>query len=262
MMTIAPAPDDLPQRPKGPQKPKPPRTFEEVLKELRPDIEKLPAEKIPPQPPDPMVLESVEEFVASHGMTVPDSCPSTIAVAGEFLDRSGLREGRVDLHGNVRVLSFLYRFSDKLLRAVVLYPRDGVDARFLGMAICWGLVANVPPSIAQSRILEVKDFFAINAFDMTKIVDVTALERFKADHSKQVAGDWQTFKRQTEGRTTDLERERAGLAATCQKLGEELNTQRRRAVAQHNRAEAWKVAALSAVCLIPIALIILRFFGV
>jgi hypothetical protein len=43
MMTIAPAPDDLPPRPKGPQKPKPPRTFEEVLKELRPDLEKLPA---------------------------------------------------------------------------------------------------------------------------------------------------------------------------------------------------------------------------
>lgn len=228
---------------------------------LRPDIEKLPAQQIPAQPPDPMVLESVEEFVTSHGMTVPDSCPSTIAVAGEFLDRSGLREGRVGLHGNVRVLSFLYRFSDKLLRAVVIYPRDGVDARFLGMAICWGLVANVPESIAQSRILEVKEFFAINAFDMTKIVDVPALERFKADHSKQVAGDWQTFKRQTEGRTTDLERERAGLAATCQRLGDDLNDQRRKTAHQHNRAEAWKVAALSSLCLIPAIVVILRLLG-
>ena len=69
----------------------------------------------------------------------------------------------------------------KLLRAVVIYPRDGVDARFLGMAICWGLVANVPTSIAQSRILESKEFFAINAFDRAKILDVPALERFKAD---------------------------------------------------------------------------------
>ncbi len=261
-MTIAPAPDDLPPRPKGPQKPKPPRTFEEVLKELRPDLQKLPAEKIPAQPPDPMVLESVEEFVTSHGMTVPDSCPSTIAVAGEFLDRSGLREGRVGLHGNVRVLSFLYRFSDKLLRAVVIYPRDGVEARLLGMAICWGLVANVPTSIAQSRILETKDFFAINAFDMTKIVDVPALERFKADHSKQVAGEWQSRQRQAESHAADLERERARLASAYQRLGDDLAAQQRRAVAQHNRAEAWKVAALSSLCLIPIALVILRFFGV
>lgn len=31
---------------------------------------------------------------------------------------------------------------------------------------------------------------------------------------------------------------------------------------QHNRAEAWKVAALGSLCLIPVVLIILRFLGV
>lgn len=165
------------------------------------------------------------------------------------------------LHGNVRVLSFLYRFSDKLLRAVVIYPRDGVDARFLGMAICWGLVANVPTSIAQSRILEVKEFFAINAFDMAKIVDVPALERFKSEQRQRLAGEWQPRQHQAESRATDLERQRAGMASACQRLGEDLATQQRRAVAQHNRAEAWKVAALSTVCLIPVALAILRLFG-
>lgn len=208
-----------------------------------------------------MILQSVEEFVSSHGMTVPDSCPSTIAVAGEFLDRSGLREGRVGLHDNVRVLCFLYRFSDKLLRSVVIYPRDGVDARFLGMAICWGLVANVPESIAQSRILETKEFFSINAFDPAKILDVPALERFKADHRKHVAGEWQAFQHQAESRAADLERERANLASACKKLGDDLQAQQRRAVAQHNRAEVWKVAALGSLCLIPVGLLILRWVG-
>ena len=193
----------------------------------------------------------------SHGMTVPDSCPSTIAVAGEFLDRSGLREGRVGLHNNVRVLSFLYRFSDKLLRAVVIYPRDGVDARFLGMAICWGLVANVPESIAQSRILETKELFSINAFDLTKIVDVPALERFKTDQRKNLSEEWHAFQRAAESRTADLERERANLASACKKLGDDLQAQQRRAVAQ----QVWKVAALGSLCLIPAGLLILRWVG-
>ena len=73
---------------------------------------------------------------------------------------------------------------------------------------------------------------------------------------------WQTFKRQTEGRIADLERERAGMASACQRLGDDLNEQRRRTIAQHNRAEAWKVAALGLLCLTPIALVILRSFGV
>ncbi|CAN5550927.1 hypothetical protein BH09VER1_BH09VER1_25150 [soil metagenome] len=52
------------------------------------------------------------------------------------------------------------------------------------------------------------------------------------------------------------------MTLTYQRLGEDLNDQRRKTVAQHNRAEAWKVAALSSLCLIPIALVILRFLGV
>lgn len=107
-----------------------------------------------------------------------------------------------------------------------------------------------------------KDFFAINAFSLAKIVDVSALERFKADHSKQVAGEWQARQHQAEARAADLERERFGAGGACKQLGEDLQAQQRKTVAQHNRAEAWKVATLSAVCLIPVALVILRLAGV
>jgi hypothetical protein len=224
-------PNELPKRPKAA------RSFEDILKELRPQLQALPAEqRIPVLPPDRMMLEGVEEFVRANKMVVADSCPSTIALAGEFLDRATLREGRVGLHGNVRVLSFLYRYSDKSMRAVVLFPRDGVDTRLLGMAVCWGLVADVPESVAQSKICEVRDFFAINAFNLANIVDIPALERYQADCRKRMAEEQEALQR----RADDLEQERSDLRGVCKQLGEEVGAQQRQAVAQHNRAEGCK----------------------
>lgn len=179
-----------------------------------------------------MILQSVEAFVSSHfprhdgGGFLPLHPRRRRGVPRPL----GLREGRVGLHNNLRVLSFLYRYSNQLLRAVVIYPRDGIDARLLGMAICWGLVADVPASVAQSRILDVKDFFAINAFDLGKIVDVPALERFKAEHRQQLASEWHTFKRQAEALAAELERQRADLASACQQLGDDLAAQKRQTV--------------------------------
>jgi len=246
----------MPRPPKGPLNPKSPRTFEEVLRELQPQLQKLPPEqKIPALPPDPMVLESVEEFVRKNGMRVPDSCPSSIALAGEFLDRAGLREGRVGLHGNLRVLCFLYMFSDKLMRAVVIFPRDGLDVRLLGMAICWGLVADVPESVAQSKICDTRAFFSINAFNLSNIVDVPALEHYQADFRKLVAGEQLAL----EHRAASLEHERADLAGRCKQFGEDLEAQRQSAVAQHNRAEVWKFALVVTLALFPVVLLLLRF---
>jgi hypothetical protein len=52
------------------------------------------------------------------------------------------------------------------------------------------------------------------------------------------------------------------MASACQRLGEDLATQQRRAVTQNDRAEAWKGCRLGSLCLLPVALVILRFFRV
>lgn len=96
---------------------------------------------------------------------------------------------------------------------------------------------------------------------MAKTVDVPALERFKTEQRQRLAGEWQTRQHQAESRAVDLERQRAGLASACQRLGEDLNDQQDKTVDQHNRAEAWKLAALASLCLIPVAVAVLRFFG-
>ena len=151
---------------------------------------------------------------------------------------------------------------DKVLRSIVVYPRDGIDARMLGMAVVWGLVADVSESVAQSQICEVKTFFDINAFDLTKVIEAPALERFKIDYRERVAGEWQALQRRAETRVADLERERDELAGVARQLGEDLQAQQREAVAEHNRAEAWRLAAGAALVLGVVAHFLLRLAGV
>ncbi len=241
---------EMPEMPKGPQKPKAGRSFDDLLKELKPQLDKLPPEqKIPALPPDKLALESVQEFVTANGMVVPDSCPPTIAVAGEFLDRSQLREGRVGMLDKIRVVSFLYRYADKSLRAVVIFPREGVDARSLGKAIFWGQVADVPETVAQSRIMEVKDFFAINSFDLSKIIDVPALERFKSDCQKTADAEVKTAQERSlsaQKRISTLEAEKEELELQNKKLALKNEEARKAEIDHHNRAEAWKLSAVVA----------------
>jgi len=250
---------DGPEMPKIPPKPKAGRSFEDLLNELKPKLEKLPADqKIPALPPDAMVLESVQEFVRASGMVVTESCPPTIAVAGEFLDRTQLKEGRVGFHKNCRVVSFLYRYGDKSLRAVVIYPRHGVDARKLGMSIFWGQTADVPESVAQSKILSVQDFFDVNAFDLSKILDVPALEHFKSDYRKTVDGEMRAA-------VSSMQAERAArlIAEKRAEAAELQSAEIQAALLQENEgANRWQLIALAAIALIPVMAVLFRVFGI
>lgn len=257
IMNINPEPD-MPER-NNPSK-KPGRSFDDLLKELKPKLEKLPDDQqIPAFPPDPMILAAVEDFVRASGMVVASSCPSSIALAGEFLAHNQLREGRVGLHGNFRVVSFLYRYSDKLLRSVVIIPRDGIDARLLGMAIIWGLVADVPETVAQSKVLDVKDFFQINAFDLSKLINTTALEQYESDCRLRIESQSRESFRSAQDRIAGLETalrvfEDRARAAEQDKIALGAD-----AVRDHNRAETWRlIAAVALVTCAVLTLVLIR----
>ena len=175
-----------------------------------------------------------------------------------MLANSQLREGRVGLHGNFRVVCFLYRYSDRLLRSIVIIPRDGIDARLLGMAIIWGLVADVPETVAQSKVLDVKDFFAINACDLSKLINTTALEQYEMDYRMKIDIEFRERLKLAESRSLCLEaslikfeeRERAAEQDKIA-LGAE-------AVRDHNRAENWRLFSAVAVvaCVVLVLLLI------
>ena len=255
-MNITPDPE-MPER-KGPQKPKSGRSFEDLLKDLQPQLNKLPPEqKLPPLPPDKMILESVQDFVTENGMIVPESCPTTIAIAGEFLDRCQLREGRVGLFRNVRVVSFLHRYSDKTLRAVVVFPRKGVDARKLGLSIFWGLTADVPESVALSEICSLDTFFQINSFNLAGVVDLSALDLYKMEYHQSVDAELVALNR----RALRAESMVPGLESRLKNCEEEMAAHRSESLRHQERADWWRFYVFFAVCLIPTAHLLLRYFG-
>lgn len=249
-MNIDPEMPDSPKR-IPPAKPSE-RSFEKLLEELKPKLDKLPAEqRLLPVPPTAEMLEEVQEYVKSLGLSVPPMPPPKIGIGGEFLDPLQLKEGRVGLLRNVRVLAFLHRYSDKSLRTIVIHVRDGVDARKIGLAIIWGQIADLPDNIAQTQILPVTDFFAICACDLSRLVDVSALERFKLDYQKQQEAEMSGIRQNRiaiELRTASLETERQELKKQFDKKHSEM-------VRESNRAEFWKVVAFAALVLAVVALV-------
>lgn len=231
---------------------KPERNFEQLLQALRPQLEKLPEEqRLLPLPPSEEVLTEVQEYVKSLGLSVPPMPPPMIGLGGEFLDPLGLKEGRVGLLREVRVLAFLRRYSDKSLRTVVIHVRDGVDARKLGLAIIWGQVADVPEHIAQTEIRPVADFFNICACDLHRLIEISALERFQLDYQRQQEAEMAMIR---QGQTI-AEKQATALRATQHELKQQREEQHRLMIRESNRAEVWKVVAFVAVVVAGIALL-------
>jgi len=222
-----------------------PPTFERLLHDLKPQLDKLPHEQqLPALPPDQLALESVQEWVRHSGMLVTDTCPPTVAIAGEFLDRGLLREGRVGQHGKFRVSAFLYKFADGSLRTVVIYPRDGIDVRELGKAIFWGQVADVPENVAQSMIHDLKVFFEICTFKLSGIIDLPALERFKNEYEEKAQDKQKDTERWTKATIDRLEASKLKLETITATLEKQCEYHRTRYLAEQHRAEGWKLAGL------------------
>jgi hypothetical protein len=242
-------PKHTPQKPAG-------RSFDQLVKQLSPQLEKLPPDqRLPQLPPSEEVLAEVVEYVKSLGLTVPPVPPPVAGIGGEFLDPLKLREGRIGLHRNHRVAAFLHRYEDKTLRAIVLYPRDGVDIRKIALAVIWGQLGDVPESLVQTEVVSVADFFAICAYDVSKLIDVPALELYKRSFRLEVEAEISSLRDRITNGARAIERLERDKSA-----GEKLLAEAREdAVGQNDRAEFWRVVALFSLgALIPAGIGIAR----
>lgn len=223
---------------------KKPSSLDDILKRVKDldlDLEKIPAEmRIEELPPSREIFEAVKEYVTSElGLKAGSSPNGVISIAGEFVHRNLLGAGRVGLSKGFPAFAFLYQHKNAV-NVVAIYTRDGVDPRRIAQAIYWGIISDVPTTIAQSEILPLSDFWAIKTLDPTKLCDAPVLEKL----SLQV-------EREADKRVTKAEAEVSGLKkrlsprvapVVAQEVGHE--PWQREAVDSHNRAEMWKLAAL------------------
>lgn len=263
----APEPDDEKPKKDAPKKEpakneKEPedRSFEVLLRKLKPQLDKVPEEmRIPPLPPNEDASDAVQEYVRDKmGLTPATDVPNWVFIGNESLERSKIREGRIGLTAKgSRVFAFLYPYNGQRFQTVIIYPRDGIDPRMIAKAILWGLVGEIPSAYAQSEIQELSSFFGLRCLDCSRLYDEAELERAKAaflDMATREASALQAQLSRTERELSAtkkaVEREQAIKAATKAEV-----------VRQHNRAEAWKVVAWGAIALLPLAAVLARWLG-
>ena len=127
------------------------------------------------------------------------------------------------------------------------------------MAILCGIVADVPESVAQSKVVDVKDFFAINAFDLSKLIDTTALEQFESDCRIQIENQSRESFRSAQERIAGLEAALRGYEDRARAAEQDKIALGAEAVRDHNRAETWRlIAAVSLVACAVLTLVLIR----
>ena len=155
-----------------------PMTFQALLDQLRPQLEKVPEpDKIPLLPPSPSVLEEVQDYVRSALLLpVAESLPTSIQVGSEFLDRSLIRVGRVGIFKELPVFAFIYPFVSKRLDCALVYPKDEVDIEMIGKIVFWGQTPSIPLKYVRTEILSAKTFCEIETFSLIELADAPALK--------------------------------------------------------------------------------------
>lgn len=263
----APEPDDEKPKKDAPKKEPPKnekesedRSFEAMLRKLKPQLDKVPEDlRIPPLPPNEDASEAVKEYVRDKmGLTPATDVPNWVFVANESLERSKIREGRIGLTAKgSRVFAFLYPYDGKRFRTVIVCPRDGIDPRMIAKAILWGLVGEIPSALAQSEIQDVESFFALRCLDRSRLYDQAELERAKAAFLDAVSREEAALRAQL----SRTERELAGTKKAVAESIEREQVTKAEVVRQHNRAEGWKVVAWAAIALLPLAAVLARWLG-
>jgi|GEM_PF-2054932 hypothetical protein len=236
------------------------RSFEALLRKLKPQLDKVPDEmRIPPLPPNEDASEAVKEYVRDKmGLTPATDVPNWVFIGNESLERSKIREGRIGLTAKgSRVFAFLYPYDGKRFRTVIVYPRDGIDPRMIAKAILWGLVGEIPSAFAQSEIQDVESFFALRCLDRSRLYDQAELERAKAAFLDAASREGTAL----QAKLSRTERELAGTKKAVAESIERERTAKAEVVRQHNRAEVWKVAAWGAIALLPLAVVLSRWLG-
>ncbi|MEI6715792.1 MAG: hypothetical protein WCO60_18720 [Verrucomicrobiota bacterium] len=159
----------------------PKQEFEDLVRSLKPQLNKIPKElRIPPVPPCEQALSEVDDYIKNvMKLPVEGSIPSHILVGNEVVERAKIREGRIGVTNQAHVFAFLYPFG-KLAQTVLIYPRDGIDPRMIAKAVFWGRVSEIPRELAQSEIVPVQQFFSIKCLKLSELLDSPLLSAAKS----------------------------------------------------------------------------------
>ncbi len=244
----------------GPKK----KSFEQLLKDLKPQLSQIPEEmRVPALPPTEAAASDVKEYVRKKmGLPVAETVPNWMLVGNESLERSKIREGRIGEIKGTRAFAFLYPYG-KAIKTVCIYPKDGICPRMIAKAVIWGQVDEIPSSIAHSELMDVSQFFVMKCFNLNQLTDLPLLEKAMADYTQKCEEE----KLQLRSRLAYAERVLAIPAPKIEMQPSiELEQLKAEAIREQNRAEEWKLVALlvgavALIGLIPTAGLLLGWKG-
>ena len=245
-------PDDPSPRHHAPEK-----NFEALMRSHAKQLENIPSEmRIAPLPPSDAEAEETKDYIRKNlGLSIAETPCSKIFLANEILERACILEGRIGEWEGIVAFLFLYRFQ-KTIKSIYIVPTDGLDARMIAKAILWGYLSDLPPKYAQSDIVGSERFYAVKTFDLGKLANKQALEKFKDEY--RTAKEVELQNARSSRLSSDL---RAN--ASEQQLDElkienaDLTT---RLTAAHNSSYRWNMAAILAMASIPIAVLLMHCF--
>jgi hypothetical protein len=228
--------------PPSPDKFTPPQpSLSEVIASIKPALDAHPIEqKIPETPLTQAEFDEAAAKAREAGLRVLSHPSEHVVIGGEFVRRSTLVAGRVGIRKERRVLSVLYRSTNKRLRAFVFYPSHKIDARDLGKWLFWGVTGDVPEHLVQSEIVSSDEFFKINACDYSRLLKdpqiVFEVEKVRNELNRLIAED-----------RADVRRSELANDALCKKLEEQneaVEDLLNRLAEANARSSKWQMTAL------------------
>lgn len=223
--------------------------LERLIGDLRLKHPIPPEAKVPQTPATTAEVEEVKKYLTEVKIPTSSVPLDRIFVGGEILEFSRIQEGRVGYYRDTGVAAFRYHYSDKLLKTVILIPRDGIKARPLAKGIIWRQTNEIPIEVAHSEIVEIEEFFKIKALDEDALTDTPLLDRFKREFEgktiRQIIGLEQSVKSRT-SENESLKNEVQKWRATAAEREQELASKHEEYLGMQHRSEHWKVAALFA----------------
>ncbi len=241
----------------------PDKAFETLYKSLRGDIERTPFDnQIPLSPISADDAAEVKEFVQNTlGLRVADVPSEKVFLGGEILSRSNFREGRIGIWEGLPVFVLLYRM-EKVLRTIVVWPRDGIDVRLLAKAVVWGYATDFPSSIGETDFADMNRFFKCRKLDLARLsaAPVAEAERLELlrEHDDIISNLRSDRQRIADAASYEEKRSQKRIA----ELTEEAATIHASVVSEANRAEFWRFLAACSVIFVPLCVWLLRWLGV
>jgi hypothetical protein len=232
------------------------KDFEELLRELEPQLSKLPDQmRVPALPVSQDAAEEVKDYVREKmGIPVAENVPNWILLGNEAVERAKIQEGRIGELNGIRVFAFLYPY-EKEFKTVCIYPRDGIDPRMLAKAVLWGQVGEIPDSVAQSAIYKASDFFFLECLKLVTLIDAPLLKLAKDELREKYEKEANLLNRYINRGQKEIER----LKAVVEEQGSQAEVLNARIAKLCKEADRWILVSI--LCGSPLVGILLaRFF--